>query len=672
MKRIWSICLVLFCFAGSRAFGQATFTFVNNSATPLYQDSTHYPTITDNGSVTFQNSALNPAWLIPAWGTVGPVGGWGGYSVGSSIVFAAWYKNNNGSLTPVSSPAQILGSGQTATFTLTYTDTTSNQPTNQVVTVTIGNPPGSGQIGYANFVFDGLPYAQYMLCPGLSATLSKTCSTVDPVDTFTGSFVATGSSTTNVSGTVLNNLPDKVVNAYWKFNGNLVKSEYLMPGQSDSYTFNFDNCAGGNPSFTWGYTVVGTSPDSTNPNAFGTLTNSLGSYTASNPTNGSFVPGGGFTGGSPNGFGSTYDFTNNINYATGLSNLTGLALDSTLRSGVGQLHDDNLNVIKGEGVLHQDNGSLLTGLQALQSLAHTNPINLYAPSNVFVMNFPSNPPSADYTGVLTNSLFETKTFHGDTTNLLGQMVSYEGIISNDLYLITKWATNQVPLTNQFTVQFPTNGTFVFSNQPFMLTNYATESTLQGISNLLAVTDGSFSNLPSFSSLPDMSTNILSDGAITGVLSQFSYGFSGVTNYDQAVTTSSGYGLATSETTLSTFASGFVDFSALMNDTYPKVPMTYTFALGGSALRLAKSFGMKASSTTGTGATIDFDPLDYVSDAGDMPFVALFDVAKKFFAWGIILIYFRRVLDDAYKAVMIMNGAHGVTPTAVSAEIKKMS
>src|ERR1035441_9635053 len=50
--------------------------------------------------------------------------------------------------------------------------------------------------------------------------------------------------------------------------------------------------------------------------------------------------------------------------------------------------------------------------------------------------------------------------------------------------VANWPTNQPYPTNIWVANMPTNFG-AFTNSPFTLTNYATESTLAGISNLLA-------------------------------------------------------------------------------------------------------------------------------------------------------------------------------------------
>lgn len=651
MKRLFTILACGFAALSVQAVS-ITVTFVNDSATTAPAgDGSHHGWIQKNG--------VNYSTLASTF-TVGPgssfvVSGWSGYNTNDTVTWLSPFHDNDGVWRNEISSGAVVNGSLAVTLHVNHVDPSATNPPTPVytnTTVTVNNAGGSGVVGYANFTYNGVPYSSFMLCPGQSATQSHICSVVDPVDSFTGAFAPLRPSTTNITGTVLNDLADKVVNAYWKFNGNVIKSEYLMPGQSDSYTFAYDLCGAGNGSFTWGYTVVGTSPDPANPNPFGNATNSQGSFASSTPTNGAFYAGTGTSGGGYSPFPSDYVFTNNIAYPVGLTNLNGLALDATLRAGQGQLHEDNLNEIKAASVLHQDNSDLIASIGLL---ARTNPIILNAPSNVFVMNFPSNSPAADYTGVLTNSLSEGKSFHGDTTNLLGEMIRYQGIISNDMYVITQWMTNQVPPTNQFTVQFPTNGVFVFSNQPSTFTNYATESTLAGISNAFFNADG----IGDTNFAGALETNF-DDVFPTNPFASYHYEWTGPTNLAMAEAEANNSQISTIETTVQAFIAGFVDPSGSMDDEYPAVDMTYTFPSFGGGGPLSRRM-----MTSGVGGnTMDFDPLHNESLA------ALFALAKTLFTWGIAAMYLQKITTDGFKLVMILNTAHGVNPSAVTAELKK--
>ena len=294
------------------------------------------------------------------------------------------------------------------------------------------------------------------------------------------------------------------------------------------------------------------------------LTNSLGGTVFTNNINWPTPAGGGGSSGT-NGTGGSD--------GTGTST-AGLALDSTLRAGFGTLHNDNGQVLQGLGIIDKDiqaqgkatNGPSIVGvgtnvwvanqisttnMEWLLSLINSNQVGLGSTfSNVLggqnsawtmmtnelgqqvalqwalsndvmqVVKAITNAPNYNgdtnqsyLQGIYTNSVLnnsQQEVYHGDFTNEIGQIISYEAVMSNELLVITKeltnqpastnpisitvntssnlwvanWPTNQPYPTNIWVANMPTNfGTF--TNSPFTLTNYATESTLEGISNLLA-------------------------------------------------------------------------------------------------------------------------------------------------------------------------------------------
>ena len=105
------------------------------------------------------------------------------------------------------------------------------------------------------------------------------------------------------------------------------------------------------------------------------------------------------------------------------------------------------------------------------------------------------------------------------------------------------------------------------------------------------------------------------------------------------------GLKTIEDNIKGYADGIVDFSVSMNDFYPPVEM-----------RLPSSLMFPGG--------MDFDPLH------NQGILDLFDMARKFFMWGICLIYLTKIVDDGFKIVMLLNDAHGVNPAAIKATLKK--
>jgi hypothetical protein len=297
------------------------------------------------------------------------------------------------------------------------------------------------------------------------------------------------------------------------------------------------------------------------------LTNSLGGMVYTNNINWPAPAGGGTNGGGETG-GST----------------AGLALDSTVRAGFGTLHNDNGQILQGLGIIDKDieaqgkatNGPSITGvgtnvwvanqisttnMEWLLGLINSNQVGLgstfsnvlggqnstwtmmtnelgqqvalqWALSNDVMQVVKAITNAADYNGdtnqsylpgIYTNSVLnnqQQQTYHGDFTNEMGQVISYEAVMSNELLVITKELTNQPAFTNPITLtvntssnlwvaNWPTNQPYptnlwvanmptnfgMFTNPPFALTNYATESTLEGISNLLAslLTNGTSSN-----------------------------------------------------------------------------------------------------------------------------------------------------------------------------------
>jgi hypothetical protein len=265
-------------------------------------------------------------------------------------------------------------------------------------------------------------------------------------------------------------------------------------------------------------------------------------------------------------------------------------------------------------------------------------------------NQPSFADTNGYLGGLFTNSIDLNTKFGTFTNDAGQLVAYQAVLSNDLWFITQELTNMAgTLTQQVVVNFPTNFTYTFnqaSNVNVMNwpSNLATESTLEGISNLLAgafaATNGNFS----------LDTNFANYMATTSELAGYSVGYDGPTTYDATVSASDAAanqsGLLTQETALSTFVANITDFSGNVQDTYPSVPMIIDFS----------SFGMP-------GGQMDVDPLH--STWGP----ELFSVAKQLFTWLIALSFLVKVTEEAWKAVFVIMGAHGINAQAVRTVIK---
>ena len=592
--------------------------------------------------------------------------------------------------------------------------------------ITLVNPGGTSVIMDFNWIFNGnYLYTDHNMMPGSSDTKSATVN-LCAGDTFTGQTSIDGPAYTNVTGTVSNPFTDKTVLAYWTLNGQPVKQETLLPGQSDSVTEQIP-MGGANTTFSWGYTVNGDFSGN-NDNPFGT--NNTGLSYSNNPSGGSggfgSTGGGGTTGssGSGAGTGGTVGgstptgtnapiwtgsiFTNNINYPDPAgggdgTDTKGLALDSTLRAVGGTLHNDNLETLKGLGIIDKDVQSVTQAILGKGTNIVT--VNVPANSNVWVQNFPDLGPvtnmlssigtytlgtqtemgmmtneagqQVSYLAVLTNDVWQIvkemtnqpsfadtngylgglytnsidlDTKFGTFTNDAGQLVAYQEVLSNDLWFITQALTNMAgTMTQQVIANFPTNITFTVnqsSNVNVMNwpSNLATESTLEGISNLLAgtfaSTNGNFS----------LDTNFGAYLAVTSDLAGYSVEYDGPTTYDATVSAASSAadqsGLTAQETAFDTFVSNITDFSGNVLDTYPSVPMMIDFS----------SFGVP-------GGQMDLDPLH--TDWG----AELFALAKRLFTWLIALSFLVKVTEEAWKAVYVIMGAHGINPQAVRTVIK---
>jgi hypothetical protein len=270
-----------------------------------------------------------------------------------------------------------------------------------------------------------------------------------------------------------------------------------------------------------------------------------------------------------------------------------------------------------------------------------------------VKEMTNQPQLADTNGYLgglyTNSI-NLNTMFGTFTNEAGQLVAYQAVLSNDVWVMTQEMTNMAgTLTQQVIVNFPTNITYTLNqstnvNVMNWPSNLATESTLEGVSNLLAgafaSTNGNFA----------LDTNFDGYLAATSDLAGYSVTYDGPTTYDATVSASSSAanqsGLTAQETAFDTFVANITDFSGNVLDTYPAVSMVIDFS----------SFGVP-------GGQMDVDPLH--TDWGQ----ELFSVVKKLFTWLIALSFLVKVTEEAWKAVFVIMGAHGINPQAVRTVIK---
>jgi hypothetical protein len=369
-------------------------------------------------------------------------------------------------------------------------------------------------------------------------------------------------------------------NAVWTFNGSVVKTEQLAPGASDCWT---------SPNIQ-----IFPNPQNCSENTSVTAVGINGSNPIDADTNGTIIfnpsptSSTNFTISGGTGSGATNDFTVTSPPSLGApTNLvtfptpTGTASESTLASGFQLLHQDNLNVISGEKIL---NDSIL-----------------------------------------------------QITNQLGQVITET--ISN-VSLDGTWFPRIVSaITN---LANPTNSvaSIIVTNPPLNLTNYASETTLD------AITNGLFGGVVNSN---NWGSDFLTDAPsiLTSDMTNLTVGFDGATNAASAEAATAGT-TQTIETGLSTWISGFVNPFTGMEDYYSPVAMTYTFNFGSSS------------------KTMDFDPLHNADLA------ALISSFRALITWGIALKFLLRIAEDAIKGVMVLNDARGITPSNIQASIKKMN
>ena len=255
--------------------------------------------------------------------------------------------------------------------------------------------------------------------------------------------------------------------ATWTYNGSVVKQEILAPGQSDSWTTpsievsptpqNFTvttSCmavgntinygSDGSPGFSAGGSGGGSA---TSGGSGGNLT--IGGFT-SGSGGASGGGGGGTGGGTDGGSGTNITFTAGTNgdVLPGTPILwappTGSASESTLEAGFSLLHQDDVNLLQGESIIDKDlNTGFFTATNQLGQIVTYE----YAQSN------------------LLNS---------DTMQIVGAITNLNLALSNNRPLVS--ITNNVALTNALA-----------------LTNYATESTLETLTDYLASLNANSSN-----------------------------------------------------------------------------------------------------------------------------------------------------------------------------------
>jgi hypothetical protein len=172
------------------------------------------------------------------------------------------------------------------------------------------------------------------------------------------------------------------------------------------------------------------------------------------------------------------------------------------------------------------------------------------------------------------------------------------------------------------------GNIIVSNLNLSSSNLATETTLEGISNLLGYAGTNFSS----------GTDVV-------------YDLTGPTNYDQAVllsTPATGSPMDTVETWFSSMVSGIV-----LPDAPPEGPE------GGNGVGdMTLDFGI--------GGVMDFNPLHHLQNEGGTGGVPMiFYYAQMLIKWLITIYYVKRCLADSRWAISVCNQSHGsMNPAAI--------
>ena len=193
-------------------------------------------------------------------------------------------------------------------------------------------------------------------------------------------------------------------------------------------------------------------------------------------------------------------------------------------------------------------------------------------------------------------------------------------------------------------------TFSGSNISFSLTNYALESTQEGLSNLLS----SFQITNNFAGVFD--TNEFA-GFDTNAND---WEAAGPTNYSGAMNDSlNGDATGTyssAESAFGDFVSGLVAPTVDEDATEP-TDMTFTFGdiSGGSSSLIAKFTGGQSS--------IDFNPMDSSS------FAPLFGFVKQLLTWGLAVFYLRLCLADVVIQFNALGMLHGANAAGVAVRRK---
>jgi len=254
-------------------------------------------------------------------------------------------------------------------------------------------------------------------------------------------------------------------------------------------------------------------------------------------------------------------------------------------------------------------------------------------------------------GVPQNNILWSPVANGATTPnsqaVASSIQNGDSVLHNDLSsAATQAHADAQAIENAISAQNPGTGSNVFN---LSLTNYATESTLQGISNILGgsyagtnLGDGGFG-----SNLVTVSSNWYAPTTNEVTLG-------GETNYADASNASGGASteLQQVETDLATFISEMTPVS-IDDSAFDPGDMTYTFpGFNGSPANLSHKADLGNS-----GYTIDFNPMN------DDRFAQLFGFSRTLWTWGLALTYLMRCAKDAVKAIEMCENARGVVVTS---------
>ncbi len=469
---------------------------------------------------------------------------------------------------------------------------------------------------------------------------------------------------TNMTMTINNNMTQPGW-AVWTWNGAQVKAEWLGVGESDTWTSpSFEVSPVAAPAnLTGNLTPADRTPLS---NAF--TTNSDGAvqpvWQFGNGSGGGSSSGTGgsngvsYTGGSTSG---GTNFLNGADVPVGTNGgivwqaSTGAASESTLQTGFNVLSRENKDLLNGESIINTTIGNGLSTItnQLGQVLIYQRTNNDQIAQLVGVLEHGTN----FFTGASsTNSYNLSLTNYASESTLSGGFMT----VTNELNQIEVWTrSNNDAMWQEIAIltnRFPTNGIVVNfpTNINFSISNYATESTLAGISN----------------SLFGASTN-LGDGGLAGMLTSNQPDFTdpftnlnvqvqigGETNYGDAEVASRAS--AEYQGVEGWCASFLSECSPLdIDDNFGDPDMTFDFSsyVGGSSSPMAHAL-RSHSSVFGSGTMImDLNPMH---NDGIAP---LFGFSKVLWTWGLAIAYMMKCLDDARKALEMCENARGVVVTS---------